>query len=479
MGKGTLMLVAELASAIRDIACNGWRSCSAVSVLSALIVGTPHAHAAPPWAVEQKLVASDGAPDDTFGGAVAISGTVAVVGASEDDDLGANSGSVYVFQRVGGVWSQVAELHASDGAAGDRFGSAVAFDGTTIVVGAGENDNPGVDSGSAYVFRLVRGEWTETARLTPTDGAPGDRFGTSVAVSGDTAVVGAARDDDRGVDSGSVYFFDRAGSAWPQTAKLTAADGAANDQFGIAIALDANRACVGAHQDDDLGFNSGSVYIIDRVGGVWSQAAKIVADDGAAGDLFGSAVGLSVDTVIVGAHRKDNFTGAAYVFRKIHFNWVQSVRLVGADTATSDFFGISVAVSGDDAIVGANGNADQGLATGSAYLFERSNGLWNEIAKLFAPDGASLDLFGSAVAINGDSAIVGSTFDDETGSARVYRRVACVADFNGDDTVDFFDIAAFLGAFAALDPAADCTTDGLFDFFDVLAFLSAFSVGCP
>lgn len=453
--------------------------------LFALLAGVcpAPAGASPPWSRIEKLHDAHGAQGDQFGVAVALNGDIAVVGAASDDDFGSNAGSASMFQKIGGVWTQIAKLTPDVGAADDEFGSAVAFDGTTVVVGAYQDDDRGLDSGSAYVFRKVRGEWTQVAKFTASDGVAGDAFGFSLSVSGDTIFVGANEDDDQGSDSGSVYIFDRIAGVWSQTAKILASDGAAGDRFGHSVSIGVNRAVVGANADDDMGVDSGSVYIFERIGGVWSQSAKLVASDGAAGDFFGWSVSLSGDSLIAGAYRDGEFTGSAYIFRKVHLSWVQTAKLIAADSFVSDFFGFSVALSGDIAIVGAPGKDDFFSNAGSAYFFERVGGVWTQTAKLLAVDGSFAEFFGESVALSGVTALVGARFDDdlgdESGSATIFEKVGCRADFNGDAALDFFDVAAFLGAFASSDPSADCTGDGIFDFFDVLAFLSAFSAGCP
>ena len=280
-----------------------------------------------------KLTASDGADGDQFGESVAVSGDTVVVGAQLNDDNGTSSGSAYVFVKPGGGWAgsltQTAKLTASDGAAGDQFGWSVAVSGDTVLVGAQLNDDNSTSSGSAYVFVKPGGGWagslTQTAKLTASDGAAGDQFGYSVAVSGDTVVVGALFDDDNGRDSGSAYVFVEPGGGWAgsltQTAKLTASDGAAGDQFGESVAVSGDTVVVGALFDDDNGTSSGSAYVFVKPGGGWAgsltQTAKLTASDAAANDLFGRAVVVSGDTVVVSALFDDDNgfnSGSAYVF---------------------------------------------------------------------------------------------------------------------------------------------------------------------
>jgi hypothetical protein len=180
-----------------------------------------------------KLLPDDGSPEDRFGGRVSIFGDTAVFGVPIDDDQGPYSGSAYVFDKVSGVWTQSAKLLPAGGTAYDFFGISIAIFGDTVVVGADGDDDSGSSSGSAYVFENVGGVWTQTAKLLAADGATADHFGFSVSVSGDTAVIGAHHDDDNGMDSGSVYVFEKVSGVWTQIGKLLGADGAAGDLFGL------------------------------------------------------------------------------------------------------------------------------------------------------------------------------------------------------------------------------------------------------
>jgi len=268
---------------------------------------------------EFKLTASDNAALDEFGKSASISGDYAVVGASRDDDNGDRSGSAYVFKRSGTSWAQEAKLLPSDGAENDFFGASVSISGDYAVVGATGDDDNGSASGSAYVFKRTGTSWQQEAKLLPSDGAAGDRFGWSISISGDYAVVGADRDDDNGTNSGSAYVFKRTGTSWAQEAKLLASDGQGGDFFGFAVSISGDYAVVGAIIDDDNGFESGSAYLFKRTGTSWAQEAKLLPSDGAAGDLFGFAVSISGDYAVVGAEIDgDNgfHAGSAYVFKR-------------------------------------------------------------------------------------------------------------------------------------------------------------------
>ena len=315
------------------------------------------------WTLEAELTASDAAAGDQFGGSVSVSGDTAVVGASGDDDGGSSSGSAYVFTRSGGVWTQQQKLTASDAAAYDYFGWSVSVTGDTVAVGASLDDDGGSNSGSAYIFTRSGGVWTQQQKLTASDAAAGDDFGVSVSVSGDTAVVGAYMDDDEGADTGSATIFTRSGVTWTEQAKLNSVDAAADDCLGWSVSVSGDTAVVGAPTDADGGSDSGSAYVFTRSGGVWTQQQKLTASDAAENDYFGYSVSVSGDTAVVGAYYNDDGgsnSGSAYVFTRSGGVWTQQQKLTASDAAANDWFGCSVSVSGDTAVVGAYMDDDGG-----------------------------------------------------------------------------------------------------------------------
>ena len=490
-------------------------------------------------ALTTKLTAFGAAAEDEFGISVAVDGNTVLVGAHQDDDNGDNSGAAYIFTKFGDVWGnapasgnhrvETAKLVASDAAANDEFGISVALDGDTAVIGAYHDDhtddgNTIGNAGSAYVFTKVSGVWSQKAKLIAVDGAANDEFGYSVAVDGDTIVVGARQDD---TSNGAAYVFTEVSGVWKHVAKLTADDGAANDEFGISVAVDGDIIVVGAHQDDDNGDLSGSAYVFTRdSAGGWRQRDKLTASDGEAGDRYGYSVGVSGDTVVVGAYSNDRNeanTGAAYFLRipgwtdildsaatttshivtdltnnvehtfqvrgmnaagggsasarvggtptfaipnrptgfaadagdaVVDLSWVdpedstidkyqllqiiQGGKLTTASTddpvVWGDGFGISVAVDGNTAVLGAYKDDDAGADSGSAHVFTRSSSIapWNWAAKLTASDAAANDEFGIAVAVDGDTIVVGAhqndadDQDNDEGAAYVFTKVSGV-----------------------------------------------------
>jgi len=397
-------------------------SLSVAVVISCWMVAAPALHGQG-WG-ETKLLPSDGAPSDYFGYAVSIRGRYAAVGASNDDDNGTDSGSVYVFRNtVAGRWIEEQKLLPRDGGAYDSFGVSVSLCKEVAAVGAYGDDANGTDSGSVYLFRrLDAGAWVEECKLLASDGAAHDRFGHSVCVLENLVAVGVPYDDDSGLNCGSAYIFRRTSRGdWVEEAKLIAHDGATEDYFGRSVALSGDRIAVSSHGDDDLGENSGSAYIFRRTNrGDWTEETKLLPADGAAHDLFGRSLSLAGDVVLAGAHGdNDNGTisGAAYVFRRQHGgSWLEEAKLLPSDGMSHDKFGIAVCLSGGRALAVAYYDDDNGIDSGSAYLFSvSSTGTWHQQAKLLPYDGAANDQFGSSASFSEETALIAAYLDDDLG----------------------------------------------------------------
>jgi hypothetical protein len=364
-----------------------------------------------------KIGAADAAQFDQFGGSVAISGDYAVVGANRDDDY---RGAAYVFVRSGSSWVQQQKLTASDAAVEDNFGWSVAISGDTIVVGSYLSG--GTDAGAAYVFVRSGSTWTQQAKLTAS--GSNNQLGISVAVDGDTALVGAIGEDSfRGV----AYVFTRSGSSWTQQARLTAPVRNADDDFGWSVGLSGDSAIVGKPQGNSISTN-GSAHVFVRSGTVWNQQGELTASDGAALDRFGYSVGIRNDHAVVGAVG-DAPAGSAYVFFRSGGSWSQQQKLNAAGAAANDGYGTSVAIDGLNILVGAPG-ADNGSTanSGKASLWIRTSQVqttWSESQQLSAGDSSAEDNFGTSVSLNGTNAIIGSYLDDtvatDSGSAYVFN----------------------------------------------------------
>jgi hypothetical protein len=466
-----------------------------------------------------KLLASDGAPGDYLGSSVAISGDTAVIGAYLDDDNGSASGSAYVFRYNGSTWVQEAKLLPSDGAGDDQFGYSVATHGNTVVIGARFDDDHGGNSGSAYIFRYDGSTWVQEAKLLPSDGAADDRFG-KVAISGDTAVIGAYYDDDHGSNSGSAYVFRYDGSTWVQEAKLLPSDGAGDDQFGYCVAVAGDTVVIGAYRNDDHGSNSGSAYIFRYDSSTWVQEAKLLPSDGAMEDHFGIDVATCGNTAVIGARFDDDNgdgSGSAYVFRYDGSTWAQEAKLLASDGAPGDNFGERVSVSGDTAVIGAKEHDSFAEDSGAAYVFHFDGSHWVEKAKLLASDGAVDDYLGSDVAVSADIALVGALGDDDSGetsgSAYAFHGLSdcqpngvidicdinngtsddlngngvpdeceCWGDLDGDWDIDLSDLAILLSKYGMTEGAVyadgDLDADGNVDLTDLAALLAVYGTTC-
>ncbi len=365
-----------------------------------------------------KLTASDAAAGDALGNSIAISAERIVVGASHENESGTESGAVYVFEPDGnGNHTQTARLTATDATAFDRFGYSVALSGDRLVIGAHGDDDNGSESGAVYVFDPDgNGGYTQTARLTATDGAVEDQFGYSVALSGTRIVVGSHGDNDY---AGAAYVFDPDGNGGYTETKLTATDADPSDKLGESVAISGDRIVTGAPYDTENATYAGAVYVFDPDGNGGYTQTKLTAADASYGDELGGSVAISGTRVVAGARNADqnnaNDSGAAYVFDPDgNGGYTQTAKLTAEDPANEDRLGTSVAIDGDRAVAGAPGDGNR---SGSAYVFEPdSNGGYTETATLTADDPADYDRFGSSVVVSGDRIVAGAPYDDDNGN---------------------------------------------------------------
>lgn len=441
----------------------------------------------PPIAQQAYIKSSNSEADDRFGWSVAVSGDTVVIGAPEEDSgaVGVNgnatdnsapaSGAAYVFVHSGTNWIQQAYLKASNTDPVDRFGYAVAISDDTVIVGAygeassatgvngNQSDNSASVAGAAYVFVRNGTNWTQQAYLKPSNTGRDDRFGYRVAVSGDTAVISSFQEDSNAVgingeqtnnnaiNSGAVYVFVRSGTNWTQEAYLKASNTEAGDIFGRSIAVSDNTIVVGAPQEDSSAtaangnqadnstIDSGAAYVFVRTGTTWIQQAYLKASNTGAGDNFAFRVGVSGDTILVGAWGEDSSaagvngsqndngapdSGAAYVFLRTGTNWTQQAYLKASNTDAYDRFSVSLSISHDKIVVGAytesssateiNGNQTNNAAqwAGAAYLYLRADTNWTQHAYLKASNTEARDFFGFAVGISDDTIVIGARGED-------------------------------------------------------------------
>jgi hypothetical protein len=423
---------------------------------------------------------------DQFGWSVALSGDTLAVGAdgedrasgggdgNQEDESARLSGAVYVFRRSGTVWQQEAYLKASNAEFGDGFGYRVTLSGDTLAVGAHDEDsasrgidgeqadNSATDSGAVYVFRRAGTSWQQEAYLKASNTGVDDSFGEDLALSGDTLAVGAQgedsasrgvdgdQDDDSVQDSGAVYVFRRAGTAWQQEAYLKASNTGEGEQFGATVALSGDTLAIGANfedsgatgingnQDDASAPRSGAVYVFRRASTSWQQEAYIKASNTGIEDFFGDSLALSGETLAVGAYGEDSVSqgvdgnqddntaersGAVYVFRRSGTDWQQEAYLKASNAGADDFFGYSVALASDTLAVGAMGedstaagvNGDQGdnsaERSGAVYVFRRSGATWRQEFYLKASNTGVDDHFGQSVALSDDTLVAGAYYE--------------------------------------------------------------------
>jgi len=306
-----------------------------------------------------------------------------------------------------GKWIEQAKLVAPDGSAGDRFGYSVGVYGDTAIIGAWGSDN-GSRTGSVHVFVRNNGVWTHQTKLVAPDGSAGDRFGYSVGIYDDTVIVGST--------SGSVHLFNRNNGVWTHQAKIVAPDGTVNTNFGRSVGVYDDTAIISAEFDDDKGSYSGSVHLFVRNNGVWTHQAKLLAPDGSSFVQFGITVGIYGDTAIIGA-LEYNASGSVHLFVRNGVTWTHQAKLVAPDGSEADHF-YTVGLYGDTVIVGAfQDDDDNGSDSGSVHVFVRNNGVWTPQAKLLAPDRSPGDHFGSSVDVYNGTIISGSY----TGKSYVFQ----------------------------------------------------------
>ncbi len=396
---------------------------------------------------------------------VALNGSTALASGSRFAPLGS---SITGFVRVYDVTT--GEFHFEllpDGASGEAsFGVSVAVSGANIVVGAPFESDNGSSSGSIYVFDATTGE--RLLRLLPNDNAEGDQFGSTVAVSGTIAVVGAPRDIDKSVRSGSAYVFDI--TTGQQLHKLLPNDGAADDSFGRAVAINGKTAVVGA-----LGSSRSAAYVFDLDSG--QQLFKLLPGDPTGG--FATTVALNDSMILVGSSSDDDNgvgSGSVYVFDKV--TGQQLFKLLASDGASRDLFGSSVAVDGNVAVVAAAQATGYGF-DGAAYIFDLTTK--QELFKLIPSDDPDTE-FGESVAVDKGTVVVGARdsftpiISPAIGAAYVYniQSATTSADLNGDGCVNQTDLAKLLGAWGT----ADLNADGLSNAADLAFLLGSWDAGC-
>ncbi|MDM8535919.1 C1 family peptidase [Desulfobacterales bacterium HSG17] len=373
-------------------------------------------------AMEIKIPDYGSSSNNQFGHGVSISNNYAIAGSFKDGD----SGAAYILKYNGNNWVQDSKLIPDDGIPHGYFGYSVSISGDYALVGAYNNDGNELGAGAAYIFRQNNGQWFQQAKLTASDGSRNDYFGYSVCISGDLAIVGAYREDGKG----SAYIYKNINGTWVQQSKLTSSDSSSGDNFGRSVSISGDYAIAGAMHNGEKGLSSGAAYIFKYNGNNWTQTLKLTASDSGERDFFGCSVSISGNYAIVGAANKDargNNSGSAYIFKNNGGIWAQDSKLIPSDGSLMDFFGCSVSISGDYALAGAYADDDHGRNSGSIYLFKNMGNSWMQQEKISPRDGADNDYFGHCVSVFSSQStsyriIAGAAGDDDNGenSGSVY-----------------------------------------------------------
>jgi FG-GAP repeat len=377
--------------------------------------------------------AGDLSETDLFGYSAAVSGNTMVIGAFGADGAAFDTGAAYVFERSGNRWVQTAKLFALDGRSFDLFGGSIAISGDTVVVGAQFHDQPGAPkhSGTVYVFQRINGTWVQQAELTSPTASTDELLGIElgVGISGDTIVI---MDQGGRINDPSVMVFTRTGGSWRQTATLVVPD-----DFSFApssVAIDGNTVVVGSNfSDGGNASEAGAAYVFALTDGQWSLQATLSAADATSFAGFGFSVAVSGDVAAVGAMTGPGASaqsGAGYVFARKGGVWTQTAKLIAGDGADFDAFGACIGVSGQTVLVGAPSHTTAaGPSAGAAYVYQRKDGGWFQVAELAASDGVTGGSFGFSIAIQNNTMLVGADSQEPAvegngypgGEAYVYR----------------------------------------------------------
>lgn len=384
----------------------------AILILAALLLTFSNSASAVTPVEVDKLVASDEHNNAFFGWRVAVDGDTVVVGAYRNNQQGNRAGAAYVYQRNtaeincpatgnNDPWCEDAKLLAfgTDPFGNQRFGSMVAISGDTILVGANRDAALGTNAGSAYVFTKVLGVWQPQQKLLAPDGTDFDFFGGALVIDGDEAFISGGS---------TVYAFNRSGTTWSFDEMISPLDVAPGQGFGSVVSLSGDSLIVGAVNDG----GAGAAYVFTRSGSSWTQQAKLQGSDSIAGDNFGAGAAIFGDTALIGAPRVDVGlgidTGAAYVFTRNGTVWTQQTKLLSPGGGTEDFFGFTLALSGNTALIPSDLEDGTGPNSGAAYVYTGAGANWTLQAGIAASDAAADDAFGWGSALDGDTAVLGA-----------------------------------------------------------------------
>jgi len=326
------------------------------------------------WEESKKLIPEEENEDIDFGQSVSMSGDYVAIGAKGDRGKGSYTGAVYIYKNTDTVWSNHQKLTATDGEEYDIFGCSVSIYKNYLIVGAyGDDSNGEYAAGSAYIFKLKNGDWYEQIKIVPSDGERMDYFGSAVSISENFAIIGSYNDDDNGENSGSVYIFFREGSSWSFHSKIVPIDGVSQAKFGCSVSISNNFALIGAEFDNENAINSGSAYVYqyNEDTDTWNQYTKLIGCDTVKGDNFGHSVAIYNSFLAIGSIYNNN--GSVYIYQYTDNKWLLYSKLLDIDGSGSDRFGDAVSLSDNYIAVGASQDDEKNSSnSGSAYIFSKN-----------------------------------------------------------------------------------------------------------
>jgi len=415
------------------------------------------------------VIASDAMPNSKLGASAAIVGDLMVGGANLDDAEAENAGAAYVYERVGGIWVESQKLVASDASAEAHFGTSVATDGVRVVVGASGAADAGADSGKAYVYRYDGAAWFEEARLTAGAlSSSGAKFGGCVAIDGGRILVTAHLDDTDGVAAGSVFAFRYDGANWVDAGRVSPSDFAGGKQFGSSVAIDGTRAVVGAISDDEARDDAGAAYVIKWTGSAWTEVTKLVAPDATSFDSLGHAVALEGTLLLVASPVANDNDGAVYVYEHDGVDW-QLAQTLRRQISIQERFGSAIGI--DNGVIAVGEELGDGHL-GVGWIFKRIGGTYQPTEILRPSIRFGHDWGGRAIDISGDTVALGTEGQDQdfvgrdTGAVWFFETSS--DDCDGNDTTDRCEVNSDCndnGVFDRCEP--DCDDNGIADSCDI------------
>jgi len=450
---------------------------SIIAVCSCLVVTVSHLGAQECRPVYQDtLCVADGGDAPVFGTDVVLTDDEAFVGAQEAVIDGVQSGAVYTYALVGGAWERVGRLVPPDARDGHRFGTWISVDGDTMMIGSPHDDELGEDTGAVYVYERVDGDWGFVQKLLPSIGEELGAFG-HVFHRGGIAVIGAAARVYGNVE-GAAYVFEYDGNEWIETQRLTASDGGPGEVFGLSPVFDDDWLAIGApFARNELNVPNGACYVFRREEGAWVETQVLEPDVFDFGHTFGFDLALEDGRLLIGDPDSAQRRGDVVAYELDAGVWEQT-QVIGPEIDGLMGFGNQLAMDGSTLLIGA---PDTQMYAGAASVYSFEDDDWVYVESIGHAPSPDLSLFGARLDINEQTMMIAAPLDDVNhGAVQVYGLGCggCHADLNGDGAMSASDVDVFMAAFDAGSLIADLTLDGELNFFDVSSFLEAYSAGC-